>query len=130
MAFERTIFALILLTGTALPAGADVVLGLWRTPPDSNGIVIQVRAKACGDAVCARVERVTDRRGIDKRSGYVGRRMIWDMIPLDADNYRGKFWDPHANRVFDADLSVAGNRIILRPCHAGQCRELTWLRVR
>ncbi|WP_082850868.1 MULTISPECIES: DUF2147 domain-containing protein [unclassified Sulfitobacter] len=131
MAFGRTIFLLLFLgCAGALPAWAEVALGLWRTAPDTNGRVMQVRAKPCGEELCVWVERVTDRRGIDKRSGAVGRRMVWDMAQQEDGSYRGKFWDPKVNRVFDTRLSVDGNRILLRPCDAQQCREMTWQRIR
>ncbi|MGC1497342.1 MAG: DUF2147 domain-containing protein [Sulfitobacter sp.] len=123
----------VLIAGMAAAASAaraDVPLGLWKSNPDASGLVVHVRTKPCGPAVCGRIERAKDRRGYDTPSRAVGRKMLWDMTPQPDGSYQGKIWEPAANKMLVAKMQVQGNTMRLHNCDNAVCRDVVWTRLR
>ncbi len=114
----------------SIPAQADVVEGVWKSAPDINGLVVHVRAKPCGLAVCGVVERAKDRRGYDKRSSSVGRRVFWDMVQQPDGTYVGALLEPSATQIQQAKMRVDGNAMRLVKCQDNACKEMIWTRLR
>ena len=111
-------------------AAADWPLGLWQSAPDRTGLVVQVRTKPCGQALCGRIERAKDRFGYDTPSSAVGRRMLLKMEEQADGSYLGRIWQPAGNRVLTARMQVEGNRMVLENCDADACETVVWSRVR
>lgn len=124
-----SILSAFLVSGAAV-AQADVPLGLWKSAPDRSGLVVHVRTKPCGDALCGRVERTKDRRGYDTPSSFVGRKIVWDMVPQGDGSYSGRLWEPARNRMLDTRMQVQGNRMKLHACDGDSCRDEVWTRLR
>ncbi|MGJ8617379.1 MAG: DUF2147 domain-containing protein [Sulfitobacter sp.] len=127
-----TTFAIItvLSVGAASLARADVPLGLWKSSPDATGLVVHVRTKPCGRALCGRIERAKDRRGYDTPSTAVGRKMLWDMTAQPDGSYAGKIWEPVKNRMLTARMQVEGNTMRLHNCDDAACQDVVWTRLR
>lgn len=130
MTFKKLIFASLISAGFSAPVFADVVEGVWKSPPDRNGLVVHVRAKSCGSALCGVVERAKDRRGYDKRSTAVGKRVFWDMRQQPDGSYVGTLLEPSATQRTTATMLVEGNAMRLQKCDADICKELVWTRLR
>ena len=122
--------AIGILSAAASVARADAPLGLWESTPDASGLVVHVRTKACGRAVCGRVERAKDRRGYDTPSNAVGRQMIRDMIAQPDGSYQGTIWEPASNRMLVAKMHVRGNQLQVQNCDGDVCRDVVWNRLR
>ncbi|MFD2738947.1 DUF2147 domain-containing protein [Sulfitobacter aestuarii] len=128
----RILIGLAFITALPISATAQEAMahGVWKSTPDRNGLVVHVRTKPCGAALCGTVERAKDRRGYDKRSSAVGRKIIWDMKPASDGVYRGKLWERDRNRTLDARLSVEGNALRLQQCDDNGCKDVIWTRLR
>tara|TARA_R100001369_G_scaffold19742_8_gene35992 strand:+ start:775 stop:1167 length:393 start_codon:yes stop_codon:yes gene_type:complete len=109
---------------------ADVVEGVWKSTPDVNGLVVHVRAKPCGPALCGTVERAKDRRGYDTRSTAVGKRVFWDMKPQPDGSYVGTLLGTSASEMRKATMLVHGNAMRLQTCIGDACNEMIWTRLR
>tara|TARA_R110002049_G_scaffold210471_2_gene381349 strand:- start:4996 stop:5388 length:393 start_codon:yes stop_codon:yes gene_type:complete len=130
MLLFKSILLAVVVTGVSAPVFSDVVEGVWRSKPDQNGLVIHVRAKPCGTAMCGTVERAKDRYGYEKRSTAVGKRVFWDMKPQADGSYVGTFLEPSASKKQIATMLVNGNAMKLQKCADGQCDEMVWTRLR
>lgn len=111
-------------------ARADWPVGLWQTAPNLRGDVVHVRAKLCGASICGRIERAKDRRGYDRPSSFVGRRMLFNLTAQQDGSYLGDIWEPELNRIVSARMRVSGDRMYVRGCDDMQCRDVVWTRVR
>jgi len=98
MFLTKYIFYAAIFAASSTTVFADVVEGVWKSAPDVNGLVVHVRAKPCGPALCGTVERAKDRRGYDKRSTAVGKRVFWDMKPQPDGSYVGTLLEPSASK--------------------------------
>ena len=127
--FTSFIIIAVLSAGAGM-ARADVPLGLWKSAPDASGLVVHVRTKPCGSALCGRVERAKDRRGYDTPSTFVGRKMLWDMKAQPDGSYEGKIWEPAGNRMLGTKMQVQGNRMQFRSCDEAICQDEVWTRLR
>ena len=122
--------AFLAMAGGVGTAKADVPFGLWQSPPDSRGIVLHVRTRSCGLAICGQVERVKNRKGYDAPSRAIGRRVLVNLVP-DADcAFSGEVWEPSGNRMLRARMQVQGNLMRFHNCIGDQCRDEVWRRVR
>lgn len=130
MRISNILFSLVVLVVSTVPLRADVAVGLWQSQPDATGLVVHVRTKTCGSAICGRVERAKDRRGYDTPSSVVGRRMIMDMRAQSDGTYTGSIWEPQRNKLLAARMQVEGNVMRLENCDDTACRKLVWHRVR
>ena len=57
MFLTKYIFYAAIFAASSTTVFADVVEGVWKSAPDVNGLVVHVRAKPCGPALCGTVER-------------------------------------------------------------------------
>jgi len=130
MIIKKSITFATLLFGLSAPLCADVVEGVWKSAPDINGLVVHVRAKPCGSALCGVVERAKDRRGYDKRSSAVGKRVFWDMIKQPDGSYAGTLLEPSAHQTEAATMLVQGNALHLQKCEDASCDVVIWTRLR
>ena len=121
------VLAVIATVGTGR---ADVPIGLWQSNPDARGIVLHVRTRPCGVAICGQVERVKDRRGYDAPSRAVGQRVLIDLLPDDQGMFSGGIWEPTSNRMLRARMQVDGNLMRFENCNGDQCSNVIWRRMR
>ncbi len=126
----KTFVSTIIVASFCTIAQADVPLGLWKSPPDETGMVMHVRTKSCGTALCGRVERAKDRRGYDTPSSVVGRKMLLDLRLRPDGGYEGQVWKPARNQLVPVIMQVEGNKLHLRNCDDAGCREDIWTRLR
>ncbi|NJM82431.1 MAG: DUF2147 domain-containing protein [Tabrizicola sp.] len=129
---KRLILAVALaFTGTAALAG-DPVEGVWKTKPDDNGNFGHVQVQPCGNAFCGTLIKAFDGAGKELKSPNVGKRIIWDMVAYGDGVYDdGKVWSPDRNKTYNSDMKLAGNKLAVRGCVLGICRDGgTWTRVK
>ncbi|MCX7560909.1 DUF2147 domain-containing protein [Sulfitobacter sp. F26204] len=122
------LFGFVLLPATW--ALAEVPIGLWEAKPDNRGVVVHVRTKPCGSAICGRIERAKDLRGYDTPSTDLGRRMLLNMRAEADGSYAGQLWEPIANKMLSARMRVHGNRMELSACDGADCADAVWNRLR
>lgn len=130
MFFRTFTGAAVLAAGLAGAARADVPLGLWQAAPDSSGLVVHVRTRACGRGLCGRVERAKDRRGYDTPSRAVGHRMLWDLEQAGDGSFVGHLLPPGSSSLRTARLRVQGNVMQVESCDGAGCRAEVWTRLR
>ncbi len=130
MSAIKTTAIFIFFSMIGSPAAADVPLGLWKSSPDAYGKVVYVRTKACGRALCGRVERAKDRHGYDTPSSAVGRKVLWDMVPQPDGSYQGQIWEASDNRMLGTKMQVQGNTMQLHKCDDNVCQDVIWTRLR
>lgn len=114
----------------AQDAHVEVPLGLWKSQPDRRGIVLNVRTRPCGRAMCGRVERVKDRRGYDTPSTMVGQKVLWDLKPQPDGSFLGKMVDNQGNWLSETRIEARSGKLHLRACGEGGCQDLVWKRLR
>jgi uncharacterized protein (DUF2147 family) len=130
MNFRNILFSLSFILASPVSAVADVPVGLWEAKPDRRGVVVHVRTKPCGSAICGRIERAKDRRGYDTPSTDLGRRMLLNMQAQSDGSYTGKVWEPVDNRMLTAKMRVRGNMMELNTCDGVACDDVVWTRLR
>ncbi|WP_160170284.1 hypothetical protein [Sulfitobacter noctilucicola] len=108
----------------------EVPRGLWQTEPDTFGVVLLVRTRACGRSLCARVERAKNRAGYDAPSGAVGQKVFWSMDPRPDGSFFGEYRSPKAEQFRESRVEVAGRILRLRACRKQDCRATEWKRVK
>ncbi|NNK16168.1 MAG: hypothetical protein HKP51_04600 [Sulfitobacter sp.] len=108
----------------------EVPRGLWETEPDALGVVLHVRTRRCGRALCGRVERAKNRRGYDTPSNAVGDKVLWEMRPQPDGSFYGEYRGPLANRYLKSRVQVFGREMVLQACDDESCRKLVWTRIR
>lgn len=121
-----------LFAAHAVAAGerGEVPRGLWQTEPDMFGLVLHVRTRPCGRALCARVERVKDRRGIDAPSNLVSQQVFWSMRQLPDGAFFGEYLDREAVSFPQSRVEFSGRMLRLRACINNTCSESHWTRVK
>lgn len=105
--------AVIVMAGAA---GADELIGDWRTAPDDNGNTGIIRITQCGAALCGTLVQAFDSAGASMQTDNIGRQIIWDTNPTgEPGQYRGMLYSPDRDREYrsrlqrtDAGLSVSG----------------------
>lgn len=130
MNFRRLLFSMTFLTALPMLVLADVPVGLWQAKPDRRGVVMHVRTKPCGSAICGQIERAKDRRGYDTPSRDLGRRMLLNMQVQSDGSYTGEIWEPVENRILSAKMRVEGNKMQLSTCDGAGCANVVWTRLR
>ncbi len=130
MILKKCILLSAVLMGVSAPVFADVAEGVWKSAPDINGLVVHVRAKPCGQALCGVVERAKDRRGYDKKSTAVGKRVFWDMVRQADGSYEGTLIEPSGYTRKQTTMLVDGNAMHLVKCAENSCNEVVWTRLR
>lgn len=130
MKLRNILYSIPILAVTGMPVAADIPLGLWQSVPDRRGVVVHVRTKPCGGAICGQIERAKDLRGYDTPFTDLGRRMLLDMQIQPDGSYAGQIWQPHHGRLMTAQMRVQGNVMQLRNCDGDVCEEVVWKRLR
>jgi len=119
--------ALVLLAGAG---AAEPLTGLWQTAPDDNGNVGIIEVAPCGGALCGTLVAAFDPAGTRVSSPFVGRQIIWDTVPTEGGEYRGRIYAPDRDKEYNSRLLLAGDRLTVSGCVMGLCREGgTWIRV-
>lgn len=130
MISKKCIFLSALFMAISAPVFSDVAEGVWKSAPDVNGLVVHVRARPCGQALCGVVERAKDRRGYDKKSTAVGKRVFWDMVQQADGSYEGTLIKPSGNTRKQTTMLVDGNAMHLVKCTGNSGNEVVWTRLR
>ncbi len=109
---------------------AEIPRGLWATEPDQLGIVLWVRTRSCGRALCGRVERAKNRAGYDAPSNAVGQLTLVKLKPQADGSFLGEYVDRNALQYRTSRVEVAGRRLRLEACNADGCSDKVWTRVK
>ena len=126
----RRAFAILVLLASAQWAYADPVVGTWASPPDNKGQTGHVVMRSCGDALCGTLERAFDTSGKEITTANVGKRLLWDIRPQGSGTYVGRAYVPLFGRDFPAEVTLVGNRLVVKGCAAGlACKSQNWTRV-
>lgn len=126
---------LILATVLSFGAGAafaDPVEGIWKTKADDNGNFGYVQIKPCGAAFCGTLIKAFGADGKEKASDNIGKRIVWDMVAYADGLYDdGQIWSPDRDKTYNSDMTLSGNKLSVRGCVIGICRDGgTWTRVK
>jgi uncharacterized protein (DUF2147 family) len=109
---------------TAAPASAaDPLEGLWRTAADDNGNTGLIEVAPCGAALCGTLIRAFGADGKQIASPNVGRKIIWDTVPREGGEYRGRIYAPDKDTEYGSKLMLSGDRLSVSGCRIGICRE-------
>ncbi|MEO5619326.1 MAG: DUF2147 domain-containing protein [Cypionkella sp.] len=132
---KMALAATLCFTAGCFTAGAgfaDPVEGIWKTKVDDNGHFGYVQIKPCAALFCGTLIKAFDGSGKEIKSENVGKRIVWDMKAYDSGLYDdGKVWSPDRNKTYDADMTLTGNKLAVRGCVFGICRDGgTWSRVK
>ena len=127
----KTLILAAVLVMAAGVAGADPLEGTWKTMPDDNGNFGHVKIAPCGAAFCGTLVKAFDGTGKTMDSPNVGKRIVWDMVAYPDGVYDdGKVWSPDRDKTYGGDLTLSGNKLKVRGCVLGICRDGgTWSRV-
>ncbi|MEW9921361.1 hypothetical protein AB2B41_17255 [Marimonas sp. MJW-29] len=128
----------ILLAALCLPSAAlaqaegqiEVPRGLWETEPDFAGVILHVRTRRCGNALCGRVERAKNRAGFDAPSNAVGDKVLWEMRAQPDGSFFGEYRGPRAHRYLQSRATVVGRELRLEVCDEEKCSAQVWQRIR
>lgn len=110
---------------------AQSAVGTWQSHPNDEGIV-HVRIAPCGAALCGAIVKAVNLNGeSDPAHPYIGRRMIWDMMPDEANSWSGgKIWDPIRDRTFSSKMEVVGDTLNVSGCFFAICEHYAWQTVK
>lgn len=113
-------------------AMADPVEGIWQTKKDDNGNFGHVEVKSCGPAFCGVLIKSFDSAGAPIDSPNIGRKIVWDMVAYADGLYDdGKIYSPDRDKTYNADMTLTGDKLAVRGCVLGICRDGgTWSRVK
>ena len=128
---KKLVLAAVLSFGAGA-ALADPVEGVWKTKPDDNGNFGYVQIKPCGAAFCGTLIKAFGADGKEKASDNIGKRIVWDMVAYPDGLYDdGQIWSPDRDKTYNSDMTLAGNKLSVRGCVIGICRDGgTWTRVK
>lgn len=122
--------AMGLVAALAVPAGAEPVLGTWRTGPDSKDQYAHVVVERCAQDICGTIARAFDEQGREIRTPNLGKRVFWGLEPAGGNRYEGRAYVPAHDRTYDGELVLEGDRLTVRGCLGPVCRSQKWRRVR
>lgn len=113
-------------------AMADPVEGIWQTKKDDNGNFGHIEVKPCGPAFCGTLIKSFDAAGAPMESPNIGRKIVWDMVAYADGLYDdGKVYSPDRDKTYNADMTLTGDKLAVRGCVLGICRDGgTWSRVK
>jgi uncharacterized protein (DUF2147 family) len=101
--------------------------GLWRTEFTERGH-LEIEFAPCGAAPCGTILRVRDPEGTIGPYEYVGRQIVWDMMPAGTQGgwTDGKIWDPRNGRTFNSRMALENGNLVVTGCVLGNCQSQTW----
>lgn len=109
----RFTIATVLCLISSGAAGADAVLGSWKT---QNGEISVI--ERCGSQFCI----------IAKSGRYAGQKL--GSFQAAEDTYKGQITDPRNNATYSGKLTVSGDTLKLQGCVTNVlCKTKTWTRV-
>lgn len=108
----------------------EVPRGLWETEPDANGVILHVRTRRCGRALCGRVERAKNRGGYDTPSDAVGEKVLWELQPRPDGSFLGEYRGSNGRRYLETRVEIMGRKMRLEACTESDCRAVIWNRIR
>lgn len=126
---------LILAAAVAFAPGmalaADPLLGTWATIADDNGNSGHITISECGAKLCGVLSKSFDKSGKLFVSANQGKKLLWDMEAKGGGSYSGgKVWSPDRDKTYNGRLELAGNKLTVKGCVLGICREGgVWSRV-
>ena len=128
---KKLVLAAVLSFGAGA-AFADPVEGVWKTKADDNGNFGYVQIKPCGAAFCGTLIKAFGADGKEKASDNIGKRIVWDMVAYPDGLYDdGQIWSPDRDKTYNSDMTLSGNKLSVRGCVIGICRDGgTWTRVK
>lgn len=130
MFFRKMLISMGFVLATTTVGQADLPAGLWESTPDTRGLIVHVRTRPCGSAMCGKVERAKNARGYDTPSTAVGSKVLMDLAQQSDGTYLGKFWASDQGRLMTARVRLQGNEMMLNNCDGAGCRNEVWKRLR
>ncbi|MGH1352623.1 MAG: DUF2147 domain-containing protein [Methyloligellaceae bacterium] len=120
----------LLLAFTVSVSAADIA-GIWQSQTNADGY-IHVEIAPCEDKVCGVIAKAFDVNGEPAEFKYLGKTMIWDMIPAANGEFTGgRIFAPDREKTYGGMLKLHGDVLIVRGCALGGlvCKEQKWNRV-
>lgn len=125
----RHLFVILALICAPGIAAAQDATGTWATERTPDG-QLHIQVAPCGAALCGTIVAAFGPNGETGPYEHMGRRMVWDMAPSGAGEWRGgKIWDPRNDRTFNSRMSLSGRQLTVSGCVLGLCQGQVWTRV-
>jgi uncharacterized protein (DUF2147 family) len=119
-------FAAIAISGPAL---AESAAGTWLIGPDQKGQMGHVKMSPCGPSMCGTVIKTFDKAGKQIAGPNDGKRVIWDMKQVAANQFDGKVLLPLYKTTINGKMLVKGNAMTIKGCLGPVCQSQVWKRV-
>lgn len=125
----QTAFAVGLCVAAA-QAGADPIVGLWKTEPDRKDLISHIKISACGDKFCGVIQSAYDKSGKEVQTKNIGKRLFWDVASEGSGTYGGgEFWVPLVNVDAVPTMTLSGDSLKVKGCSHHICGHQTWTRL-
>jgi uncharacterized protein (DUF2147 family) len=123
--------------GTASAQSADDAFGVWLNPENGSNIEFY---KCGGDALCAKLTKVTDGQKTDDKNPDPAKRNqpIVGLVIMEnarrsgANKWSGSLYNRENGKSYSGTITVQSkDRLDLSGCVAGVfCRTVTWTRIK
>ncbi|NOD82976.1 DUF2147 domain-containing protein [Ruegeria sp. HKCCD6119] len=109
---------------------ADPIVGVWKTEPDRMNLISHIKITACGDKFCGRILSAFDASGKEVQTPNIGKKLFWDVASEGAGKYGGgEFWVPLINVDAVPQMTLQGDKLLVKGCEHAICAHQTWSRL-
>ncbi|MEX0349944.1 MAG: DUF2147 domain-containing protein [Paracoccaceae bacterium] len=118
------------LSVLAAQAGADPIVGVWKTEPDRKNLISHIKITACGDKFCGKILSAYDTSGKEVQTKNIGKKLFWDVASEGGGTYGGgEFWVPLVNVEAVPTMTLSGDQLKVKGCSHHICGHQTWTRL-
>ncbi|WP_050602069.1 DUF2147 domain-containing protein [Ruegeria sp. 6PALISEP08] len=111
-------------------AAADPIVGDWKTEPDRKNLISHIKISACGDKFCGQILSAYDASGKQVQTPNVGKKLFWDVASEGSGKYGGgEFWVPLINVDAVPQMTLQGDKLLVKGCEHEICAHQTWSRL-
>ena len=109
---------------------ADPIVGVWKTEPDRKNLISHIKITACGDKFCGRILSAYDSSGKEVQTPNIGKKLFWDLAGEGGGKYGGgEFWVPLINVDAVPQMTLQGDKLLVKGCEHEICAHQTWSRL-
>ncbi|WP_298847512.1 DUF2147 domain-containing protein [uncultured Ruegeria sp.] len=115
-----------------LPAAvvADPIVGVWKTEPDRKNLISHIKISACADKFCGQILSAYDASGKEVQTPNIGKKLFWDVSGEGGGKYGGgEFWVPLINVDAVPQMTLQGDKLLVKGCEHEICAHQTWSRL-
>lgn len=115
-----------------LPAmvAADPIESVWKTEPDGKNLISHIQISACADKFCGTILSAFDSSGKEVQTPNIGKKLFWDVLSEGGGKYGGgEFWVPLIDVDAVPQMTLQGNKLMVKGCEHAICAHQTWSRL-